>query len=99
MKRTNGKTFLAAAGLGAMLAAMAALAAGCTPQESGSGNATDAGSRETPSAMDHTYHGELMKARERAIRTLDGVGAQRRQLEQEERSFDRPASPTPRENP
>ncbi len=76
------------------------LAAGCAPHEEA---ATTGGSGEgvqaTPSAMDHTYHGEAVKARARAIRTLEGVEAQRKGLEQEERSFERPAEPTPREAP
>jgi hypothetical protein len=85
-------------------AAMAGLAValvlnGCAPsgesQQAGSGDAP----RETPSALDHTYHGEAVKARARAIRTLQGVDAERKEQQQEERSFDRPAAPTPRENP
>ncbi|MCX7624599.1 MAG: hypothetical protein N2Z21_00055 [Candidatus Sumerlaeaceae bacterium] len=54
---------------------------------------------DTPSALDHTYHGEAVKARARAIRTLEGVDAARKDLQKEEQSFERPAAPSPRENP
>jgi|YNPBryBLVA2012_1023415.scaffolds.fasta_scaffold47931_2 hypothetical protein len=81
--------------LGATLAFLW-LAAGCTQQ----GQAPEASQEQsTPSAMDHTYHGEAIKARARAMRTLEGVNAERKEREKEEKAFDRPASPTPSENP
>jgi ABC-type uncharacterized transport system auxiliary subunit len=77
------------------------LCAACAQEKSADPSTREGSSTSvTPSAIDHTYHGELMKARSRAIRTLQGVDAQRKELQQEERSFDRSAEPTPsRENP
>ncbi|AXA37297.1 MAG: hypothetical protein KatS3mg130_0234 [Candidatus Sumerlaea sp.] len=51
------------------------------------------------SAADGTYHGELMNARRRAMDSLQRTDAARKDLEREERAFERPASPTPKEEP
>lgn len=99
MVRWRARVWTQVAAWGTLVGVLA-LVSGCTPREemdsARSGAEED---RATPSAMDHTYHGEAVKARARAIRTLEGVEAQRKGLEQEERSFERPAEPTPREVP
>lgn len=87
--------FFAAIAASSVLLALAACA---SDQHSADSSATSSPG-ETPSAMDHTYHGEAVKARARALRTLDSVNADRKELQKEEQSFDRPAAPTPRENP
>lgn len=84
------------------LAATALLAfAACSSQPTSEADTSRSPSteRQTPSALDHTYHGEMMKARQRAIRTLNSVDAERKDREAQERSFDRPASPTPDQAP
>ncbi|MCX7963432.1 MAG: hypothetical protein N2644_02970 [Candidatus Sumerlaea chitinivorans] len=50
-------------------------------------------------AADGTYHGELMNARRRAMDSLQRTDAARKDLEREERAFERPASATPKEEP
>ena len=89
----NPRGWVAAIALGVILLG------GCASQEESSEQDVTTESRETPSALDHTYHGEAVKARARAIRTLNNVDAQRKDLEQEERSFERPSAPVPRDNP
>lgn len=89
------RKFFAAIAASSVLLALAACASN---QDSADSSATSSPG-ETPSAMDLTYHGEAVKARARALRTLDGVNAERKELQKEEQSFDRPAAPTPRENP
>jgi hypothetical protein len=96
MRRNTGHWFFSAAAVGAV----ALLVSGCaTPKIEGAEVLEDTPKAEQkkPSAADGTYHGEVFNARSRANKSLGEVGETRKEQVKEEQSFDRPASPTPKE--